>query len=134
MLRALSIEAKTHESKTVWLLTSHLKNIKVRYARRADHFWRSNDALIRDDLLWTSTHGRASFGRPAWMIGMDAERDSGKFVRSAKLDPLFIKIQPIMSEREKKWQRIYDSLNAKTRPKKFRNYSSFFMASIKPRP
>ena len=30
---------------------------------------------------------------------------------------LFIKIQPNMSEREKKWERIYDLLNAETKPK-----------------
>ena len=41
----------------------------------------------------------------------------------------FFKIQPNMSEQEKKHQRIYDLLNAETKLKK-----SFFMASIKPRP
>ena len=30
----------------------------------------------------------------------------------------FIKIQSNMSEQEKKWQKIYDLLNAKTKPKK----------------
>ena len=30
----------------------------------------------------------------------------------------FIKIQPNVSEQEKKWQRIYELLNAKTKPKK----------------
>ena len=29
----------------------------------------------------------------------------------------FIKIQPNMSDQEKKWQRIYDLLNAETKPK-----------------
>ena len=46
----------------------------------------------------------------------------------------FIKIQPNMIEQEKKWQRIYDFLNAETKPKNFRNNWSFFMASIKLRP
>ena len=45
----------------------------------------------------------------------------------------FIKIQPIMSEQEKKQQRIYDLLNAETMPKNFQNNWSFFMASIKSR-
>ena len=35
------------------------------------------------------------------------------------LSTFFIKIQPNMSGQEKKQQRIYDLLNAKTKPKKF---------------
>ena len=31
--------------------------------------------------------------------------------------PFFIKIQPNMSEQEKKWQRIYDLLNTETKKK-----------------
>ena len=46
----------------------------------------------------------------------------------------FIKIQPNMREQEKNRQRIYDLLNAETKPKNFWNNWSFFMASIKPRP
>ena len=38
-----------------------------------------------------------------------------------------------MSEQEKKQQRMYDLLNAETKPKKFQNNWSFFMAFIKPR-
>ena len=33
--------------------------------RHAGHCWRSRDELIRDVLLWTPTHGRATAGRPA---------------------------------------------------------------------
>ena len=38
------------------------KTIQV---RRTRHCWRSRDELIRDVLLWISTHGRAKAGRPA---------------------------------------------------------------------
>ena len=44
-----------------------------------------------------------------------------------------IKIQPNISEQEKTRQRIYDLLNAETKPKKYRNNWSFLMASINPR-
>ena len=46
----------------------------------------------------------------------------------------FIKIQPNISEQEKKWQRIYNLLNSENKPKNFQNKQTFFMASIKPRP
>ena len=46
----------------------------------------------------------------------------------------FIKIQPNMSEQEKKQQRIYDLLNTETKPKKtFQSNRSLFMTSIKSR-
>ena len=38
---------------------------------------------------------------------------------SSIIQALFIKIQPNMSEREKKRQRTYDLLNAETKPKKY---------------
>ena len=41
------------------------KTIQVRRTRHAGHCWRSKDELIRDILLWTSTHGHAKAGRPA---------------------------------------------------------------------
>ena len=41
------------------------KTIQVRRTRHAGHCWRSRDELIRDVLLWTSTHGRAKAGRLA---------------------------------------------------------------------
>ena len=41
------------------------KTIQVRRTRHAGHCWRSRDELIRDVLLWISTHGRAKAGRPA---------------------------------------------------------------------
>ena len=46
----------------------------------------------------------------------------------------FIKIRPIMNDLEKKRQRIYDLLYAETKPKKFRNNWSIFMAYIEPKP
>ena len=41
------------------------KTIKVRRTRHAGHCWRSRDELIRDVLLWTSSHGRAKVEWPA---------------------------------------------------------------------
>ena len=41
------------------------KTIQVRWTKHAGHCWRSRDKLIRDELLWTPTHGRAKAGRPA---------------------------------------------------------------------
>ena len=42
------------------------KTMQVRRTRHAGHCWRSLDELIRDVLLWASTHGRAKAGRSAW--------------------------------------------------------------------
>ena len=47
---------------------------------------------------------------------------------------LKIKIQPNMSEQQRKREIIYDLPNAETKQKNFRNNWRFFMASIKPRP
>ena len=45
------------------------------------------------------------------------------------ISSIIIKIQSSMSEQEKKWQRIYDLLNAGTKPKiNFQNNWSFFLA------
>ena len=68
MLRAiLNIFWRQHPTRHQ--LYGHLppitKTIKVRWTRDAGHCWRSRDALIRDVLLWTPTHGRAKAGRPA---------------------------------------------------------------------
>ena len=43
--------------------------------------------------------------------------DKSKFSLALLFKHLFIKIQPYMSEQEKKRQRIYDLLNAETKPK-----------------
>ena len=65
---------------------------------------------------------------------LEKKRDIANFSWLALLFQHFlIKIQPIMSEQEKKWQRIYDFLNTKTKPKNFQNNWSFIMAYIKPR-
>ena len=47
--------------------TYHLpsKTIQVRRTRHAGHRWRSKDELIRDVLLWTTSHGRVKVGRLA---------------------------------------------------------------------
>ena len=38
------------------------KTIQVRRTRHTGHCWRSRDGLIRDELLWTPTNGRAKAG------------------------------------------------------------------------
>ena len=54
---------------------------------------------------------------------------------SSIIQGFFMKVQPNMSEQEKKRQRIYNLPNAEAKPiKEFRNNWSFFVASIKPRP
>ena len=58
------LEAILEEIIAVRPLTSHLKN-HPRRTRHARHCWRSKDELIRDVLLGTPPHGRASVGRPA---------------------------------------------------------------------
>ena len=40
------------------------KTIQIRWTRHAGHFWRSEDKLKSDILLWTPAHGHASVGRP----------------------------------------------------------------------
>ena len=42
-----------------------LKTIHVRRPRHAGHCWKSEDELISDVFLWTSSHGRARVERPA---------------------------------------------------------------------
>ena len=68
MLRTILIKSwRQHHTKQQ--LYGHLppikKTIKVRRTRYAGLFWRSRDKLIRDVLLWTSSHARAKAGRPA---------------------------------------------------------------------
>ena len=41
------------------------KTIQVRRTRHAEHYWRSMDELISDELQWTPSHSRAKAGRPA---------------------------------------------------------------------
>ena len=47
------------------MVSGVLKRDSIAPTRHAGHWWRSRDELIRDVLLWTSTHGRAKAGRPA---------------------------------------------------------------------
>ena len=54
---------------------------------------------------------------------------------SSIIQGIFNKIQPNMSEQEKKRQRIYDLRDAETKPKiSLRNNWNFFITSIKPKP
>ena len=54
-----------------------------------------------------------------WFVQFLKKHDKSKFSWLALLcKHFFIKIQPNMSEQEKKWQRIYDLLNAETKQKK----------------
>ena len=68
MLRAI-LNKSWRQHPTRHQLYGHLppitKSIQVRRTRRAGHYWRSRDELIRDVLLWTPTYGRAKAGRPA---------------------------------------------------------------------
>ena len=68
MLRAI-LNKSWQQHPTRHQLYGHLppitKTIQVRRTRHAGHCWRSRDELIRDVLLWTTTHGRAKAGRPA---------------------------------------------------------------------
>ena len=51
------LEATPHETTAVQLLTSHFKNIKVRWTKHARHYWRIKEELITDVVLWILTHG-----------------------------------------------------------------------------
>ena len=62
MLRAV-LNKSWRQHPTRHQLYGHLppitKTIQVRRTRHAGHCWGSRDELIRDVLLWTTTHGRA---------------------------------------------------------------------------
>ena len=64
MLRAI-LNKSWRQHPTRHQLYGHLppitKTIQVRRTRHAGHCWRSRDELIRDVLLWTPTHGRATY-------------------------------------------------------------------------
>ena len=68
MLRAI-LNKSWRQHPTRHQLYGHLlpitKTIQVRRTRHAGHCWKSRDELIRNVLLWTSTHGRVKAGRPA---------------------------------------------------------------------
>ena len=48
---------------TTWTLTKRME--KKLQIRRTRHCWRSKCELLSDTLLWTLSHARADFGRPA---------------------------------------------------------------------
>ena len=66
---------------TKQLLYGHLppitKTIKVKRTRHAGHCWRTRDELISDVFLWTSAHGQAKAGRPAWTYIQQICEDMG---------------------------------------------------------
>ena len=68
MLRAI-LNKSWRQNPTRHQLYGHLppitKTIQVRRTRHAGHYWKSNDELVSDVLLWTPTYGRAKAGRPA---------------------------------------------------------------------
>ena len=80
MLRAI-LNKSWRQHPTRHQLYDHLppimKTIQVRWARHAGHCWRSRDELIRDVLLWISTHGRAKAGRPAQTYIQQLCEDTG---------------------------------------------------------
>ena len=67
MLRAI-LNKSWRQHPTKQQLYSHrppiTKTIKIRRTRHAGHCCRSRDELIRDVLLWTTSHRRAKAGRP----------------------------------------------------------------------
>ena len=66
---ASNIEYFTEAAATTQQLYGHqppiTKTIKVRQAKHVGHCWRSRDELIRDVLLWTTSHGWAKARPPA---------------------------------------------------------------------
>ena len=80
MLRAI-LNKSWRQHPTRHQLYGHLppitKTIQVRRTRHAGHCRRSKDELIRDVLLWTSTHGHAKAGRPARTYIQQLYEDTG---------------------------------------------------------
>ena len=65
MLRAiLNKSRKQHPTKQQLYLPPISKTIQIRQTRYTWHYWRNKDELMRDVLLWNSSHGRACVGRP----------------------------------------------------------------------
>ena len=68
MLRAILIESWRQQPSKQQLcghLPPIMKTIRVRQTRRAGHWLRSKDKVIRDIQLWILSHGRANVGQPA---------------------------------------------------------------------
>ena len=75
------------------------KTIQVRWTRHAGHCWRSRDELISDVLLWTSIHGRAKAGRPAWTYIQQLCEDMGCCPED---------LPEVMNDREKWREKVRD--------------------------
>ena len=75
------------------------KTIKIRRTRHAGHRWKSRDELIRDILLWTSSHGRAKAGRPARTYIQQRCVDTGHSPED---------LSEAMNDRESRWERFRD--------------------------
>ena len=68
MLRAILNKSRRQHSTKQQLyscLPPITKTIQVRRTRHVGHCWRRRDELIRDELLWTLSHGRAKARQPA---------------------------------------------------------------------
>ena len=98
MLRAiLNKSSKQYPIKQLYgYVPSLSKTIQVRRTRHAGHCWRSKDELISNILLWTSTHGRASLGRPTRTYLQQLCKDTGCNLE----DPL-----EAMDDRNEWWKR-----------------------------
>ena len=71
------LAATPHKTTTVRPPFPITKTIQVRRTRHAGHCWRSRDELIRDVLLWISTHDRGKAGRPALTYIQQLCEDTG---------------------------------------------------------
>ena len=58
--------ANTLTTRPMSRLHIYIYIVQIRRTRHAGYCWRSRDKVISDILLWTSSHGRANAGRPAW--------------------------------------------------------------------
>ena len=75
------------------------KTIKIRRTRQVGHCWRSGDKLISDEVRWTTSHGRAKAGRPAWTYIQQLCADTGCSPED---------LPEAMDNRERWWQRVRD--------------------------
>ena len=71
------LEVTTHKKAAIRPPITITKTIQVRRTRHAGHCWRSNDELISDILLWTSSHGWAKVGKPATTYIQQLGADTG---------------------------------------------------------
>ena len=100
MLRAILNKSwKQHPTKQqlYGYLLPITKTIQVRRIRHSGHCRRSNDELISDILLWTSSHGLAKVGRPARTYIQQLCVDTGYSLED---------IPGAMDDRDGRWERV----------------------------